>query len=74
MCNLQRTVAADITLPMETVTINTTRVEVTLRFRLAKIAIYRSSAGVVTLGRQCTDLRTTICVVWNCFYKRETTE
>ena len=50
ICNLQRIVAADIILPMDAVTIDVTRVEVALLFRLAKIAIYRSSVGVVTLG------------------------
>ncbi|GFX14801.1 uncharacterized protein TNCV_1485441 [Trichonephila clavipes] len=46
ICNLRRTVAADIALPMDAVSIDVTRVEVALRFRLATIAIYRSSAGV----------------------------
>ncbi|GFS95294.1 uncharacterized protein TNCV_2631081 [Trichonephila clavipes] len=46
ICNLRRTVAADITFPMDAVTI-----EIALRFRLATIAIYQSSVGVVTLGR-----------------------
>ncbi|GFY25530.1 uncharacterized protein TNCV_2486501 [Trichonephila clavipes] len=67
-------VAADIALPMDAVTVDVTRVEVALRFRLATIVIYRSSAGVVTLGRPPTGLRTTVCVVWNCFHKREITE
>ncbi|GFX07207.1 uncharacterized protein TNCV_2424121 [Trichonephila clavipes] len=40
ICNLRRTVAADIALPMDAVTIDVTRVEVALRFRLATIAIY----------------------------------
>ncbi|GFS56569.1 uncharacterized protein TNCV_4303441 [Trichonephila clavipes] len=40
ICNLRRTVAADIALPMDAVTIDVTRVEITLRFRLATIAIY----------------------------------
>ncbi|GFX31965.1 uncharacterized protein TNCV_3408791 [Trichonephila clavipes] len=74
ICNLRRTVVADIALPIDVVTIDVTRVEVTLRFRLATIAIYRSSVGVVTLGRQPTDLRTTVCVIWNCFHKYEITE
>ncbi|GFX45150.1 uncharacterized protein TNCV_3431981 [Trichonephila clavipes] len=56
---------------MDAVTIDVTRVEVALRFRLATIAIYRSSSGVVALGRPPTGLRTTVCVVWNCFHKRE---
>ncbi|GFT99628.1 uncharacterized protein TNCV_115051 [Trichonephila clavipes] len=43
ICNLRRTEAADIALPMDAVTIDVTRVEVALRFRLATIAIYRSS-------------------------------
>ncbi|GFW65132.1 uncharacterized protein TNCV_393981 [Trichonephila clavipes] len=51
ICNLWRTVAVDIALPMDAVTIDVTRVEVALRFRLAIISIYRSSAGVVTLRR-----------------------
>ena len=63
ICNLRRTVAGYITLPMDAVTIDITSVEVSLRFRLAKIAIYRSSTGVVTLGRQATGLRTTVCLV-----------
>ncbi|GFT57006.1 uncharacterized protein TNCV_189951 [Trichonephila clavipes] len=63
ICNLQRTVAADIALPMDAVTIDVTHVEVALRFRLVTIAIYRSSAGVVTLGGPPTGLRTTVCVV-----------
>ncbi|GFT97544.1 uncharacterized protein TNCV_387071 [Trichonephila clavipes] len=74
ICNIWRTVAADIALPMDAVTIDVTRVEVALRFRLATIAIYRSSAEVVTIGRPPTGLRTTVCVVWNCFYKREITK
>ncbi|GFT43839.1 uncharacterized protein TNCV_2547911 [Trichonephila clavipes] len=45
ICNLRHTVAADIALPIDAVTINVTRVEVALQFRLATIAIYRSSAG-----------------------------
>ncbi|GFT31717.1 uncharacterized protein TNCV_231261 [Trichonephila clavipes] len=74
ICNLRRTVAADMALPVDSVTMDITRVEVALRFRLATIAIYRSAAGVVTLGRPPTGLRTTVCVVWNCFHKREITE
>ncbi|GFW32990.1 uncharacterized protein TNCV_1939141 [Trichonephila clavipes] len=74
ICNLRRTVAADIALPMDAVTIDVPRVEVALRFRLATIAIYRSSAGIVTLGRPPTGLRAIVCVVWNCFHKREITE
>ncbi|GFV21657.1 uncharacterized protein TNCV_2416731 [Trichonephila clavipes] len=74
ICNLWRTVAADITLPMDTITIDVTRVEVALRFRLATIAIYRSSAGVVTLWRAPTGLRTTVCVVWNYLHKHEINE
>ena len=38
--NLRHTVAADIALPMDAVTIDVIRVEIALRFRLAKIAIY----------------------------------
>ena len=57
ICNLLRTVAADIALPMDAITTDVTCVEVALRFRLAKIATYRSSAGVVTLGRSATGLR-----------------
>ncbi|GFX04695.1 general transcription factor II-I repeat domain-containing protein 2 [Trichonephila clavipes] len=49
---------------MDAVTIDVTRVEVALRFRLTTIAIYRSFAGVVTLGRPSTGLRTTVYV--NC--------
>ncbi|GFS91968.1 uncharacterized protein TNCV_1931391 [Trichonephila clavipes] len=74
ICNLRRTVAADISLPMDAVTIDFTRVEVALLFRLATISIYRSSAGVVTLGRPPTGLRSIACVVWNCFHKLEITE
>ncbi|GFU85685.1 uncharacterized protein TNCV_5126941 [Trichonephila clavipes] len=74
ICNLRRKVAADIALPMDAVTIDVTCVEVPLQFRLATIAIYRSSAGVVTLGRPLTGVRTTVCVVWNCFHQREITE
>ncbi|GFV21676.1 uncharacterized protein TNCV_1834541 [Trichonephila clavipes] len=74
ICNLQRTVAADIALPMDAVTIDGTCVEVTLRFLLATIAIYRSFTGVVTLGRPPTGLRTTVCGVWNCFHEHEITE
>ncbi|GFW54331.1 uncharacterized protein TNCV_3702921 [Trichonephila clavipes] len=40
ICYLWRTVAADIALPMDAVTIDVTRGEVTLRFRLSTIAIY----------------------------------
>ncbi|GFW09068.1 uncharacterized protein TNCV_3081601 [Trichonephila clavipes] len=50
ICNFRCAVAADIALPMDAVTIHVPRVEVALRFRLATIAIYRSSAEVVTLG------------------------
>ncbi|GFY04556.1 uncharacterized protein TNCV_4416411 [Trichonephila clavipes] len=51
ICNLRRTVAADIALPMDAVTIDVTRVEEALRFRLSKIAIHRSSSpGIVPLG------------------------
>ena len=63
ICNLWRTIAVDIALPMDTVAIDVIRVEVALRFHLAKIAIYRSSAGVVTLGQSATGLRTIVCVV-----------
>ena len=72
ICNLQHNVAADTALPMNGVTIDVTCVEIVLKFRLAKIAIYQSSAEVVTLGRPATRLRKT--VVWNCFFKREITE
>ena len=48
ICYLRRTVATAITLQMDAVTVDVTHVEVDLRFHLAKIAIYRSSAGVVT--------------------------
>ncbi|GFY34654.1 uncharacterized protein TNCV_1373451 [Trichonephila clavipes] len=61
--NLLRTVAADLALPMDTVAIDVIRVEDALRFRLATMAIYRSSAGVVTIGKPSTGLRTTVCVV-----------
>ncbi|GFX03572.1 uncharacterized protein TNCV_4751571 [Trichonephila clavipes] len=74
ICYLRRTVAADIALPKDAVTIDVTRVEVSLRFRLATIAIYRSSAGVVTLERQPKGLQTIVCVFWNCFHKHEITE
>ena len=47
--NLQRTVAADIALPMDVATIDVTRMEVALRFRLAKITMHRSFAVVVNL-------------------------
>ncbi|GFU68833.1 uncharacterized protein TNCV_1548171 [Trichonephila clavipes] len=40
ICNLQRTVAADIALPMDAVTIDVTRVEVAPRVLLVIIAIY----------------------------------
>ena len=56
ICNLRCTVAADIALQKDAVTIDVTRVVVALRFRLTKIAIYRSSAGVLTL------VRPTVCV------------
>ncbi|GFW17929.1 uncharacterized protein TNCV_2231101 [Trichonephila clavipes] len=51
ICSLRRTVAADINLPMEAVTIDVTPVKVALRFRLATIATYRSSTGDVTFGK-----------------------
>ena len=73
-CHLRRTTAGDIALPMNAVAIDVTCMEVTLRFRLAKIAIYRSSAGIVAFGRQVTGRRTTVSVVWNCFHKCEITE
>ncbi|GFX30353.1 uncharacterized protein TNCV_1964591 [Trichonephila clavipes] len=63
ICNLRRTVAADIALQMDAVTIDATRVEVALRLLLSAIAVYRSSMGFVTLGRPSTGLRTTVCVV-----------
>ena len=60
ICNLQCTVAADIALPMDAVTIDVTRVEVSLQLRLAKIVIYRSSFGVVTLGQLGVGLQTSV--------------
>ncbi|GFU90175.1 uncharacterized protein TNCV_3873791 [Trichonephila clavipes] len=45
ICNLRLTVTADIALPMDAVTLDVLRVEVSLRFRLATIAIYRFSRG-----------------------------
>ncbi|GFW82487.1 uncharacterized protein TNCV_1793801 [Trichonephila clavipes] len=47
ICNLPGTVAADIALPMDAVTIDVTHVELALRLRLDTMAIYRSSMGVV---------------------------
>ena len=44
--NLRHTVSADIALPMDHITTDLKCVEIALQFRLAKIAIYRSSAGV----------------------------
>ncbi|GFU75164.1 uncharacterized protein TNCV_2056071 [Trichonephila clavipes] len=61
--NLRRTVAADIALPMDAITIDIICVEVALRFHLATVAIYRSSAGVVTLGQPPTGLRIIVCVI-----------
>ena len=46
ICNLRCTVAADIVLPMNTVTIDVTRVEVTLRFCLAKIAVHWEKSNI----------------------------
>ncbi|GFW00604.1 uncharacterized protein TNCV_2283501 [Trichonephila clavipes] len=40
ICNLRRTVAADIALPMGAVTMDVTRVKVALRFRLATLALH----------------------------------
>ena len=74
ICNLLHTIAANIALPMVTVTIDVACVEVTLRFHLTKLATYRSSTGILTLGRPATGLRTTVCVVWNYFHKCEITE
>ena len=74
ICNLRCTVAADIALPIDAVPIDVTHVEDALRFCLAKITIYRSSAGVVILGRPATGLWITDCVIWNCFHKPEITE
>ena len=74
ICNLWHTVAADITLPIDAVTIDVTCVNFALKIRLAKIEIYRSSMGVVTLGRLATGLQTTVSVVWNCFHKHEITK
>ena len=74
ICNLRRTIAADIALPKDAVIIEVIRVEVAMRFRCAKMAIYQSSAGVVTLGWPATGFRTTACVVWNSFHKCEMTE
>ena len=59
---------------MHAVTIYVILVVVTLRFCMAKIAMYRSTADVVTLGRLVTGLPTTVYVVWNCFHKLENTE
>ena len=58
ICNLRRAVATDITLPMDAVSIDVPHVEVALQFCLAKIVIYRSSAGGLAIG-----LWTTVCVV-----------
>ena len=74
ICNLQRTLTAEIALKMDAATINVTLVAVALGLRMAKLATYLSSTGLVSLGRPATGLRTTICVVWNCFHKREVTE
>ena len=49
ICNLRCTVAADIAIPMDAVTIDVIRVEVALGFQLTKIVICRSSAMVGTL-------------------------
>ena len=65
---------ADIVLPMDAATIDVTRVEVALRLRFSTTAIYRSSPGVVTLGRPATGLRTTVWLVRNCFHNLELTE
>ena len=46
MCNLRRTVATYIALPMNAEAIDVTRVEVALRFYFAKKAIYRSPVGL----------------------------
>ena len=45
ICNLWHIEAADIALPMDSITIDITHVEVTLLFRLAKIARHRLSVG-----------------------------
>ena len=74
ICNLWHTVATDIILPMGAVTIDVTHVEVAVWFGLAKIAIYRSSTGVVTLGQPAMGLQTTVCVVLKCFHQYEITE
>ena len=65
ICNLLHIVAEDIALPMDAVTIHVKYVEVALWFRLAKIAIFWSSARDVALLRPAAGLRATVCVVWN---------
>ncbi|GFU72359.1 uncharacterized protein TNCV_933101 [Trichonephila clavipes] len=47
ICNLRRTVDADIALPMNDVTIDMTRMEVALRFRLlhSNISIFRGGCN-----------------------------
>ncbi|GFV47666.1 uncharacterized protein TNCV_1708621 [Trichonephila clavipes] len=63
ICNLRRTVASDIALPMDAVTIDVTRVEVALQFCLATIAIYRSSAGLLMNAEE----KSNICDRLSCF-------
>ncbi|GFX51669.1 uncharacterized protein TNCV_5013721 [Trichonephila clavipes] len=56
ICNLRRTVAADIALPMDAVITDVTRVEVALRFRLATIAIYRFSTGLMMNAKEKNNI------------------
>ncbi|GFU62675.1 uncharacterized protein TNCV_3442771 [Trichonephila clavipes] len=73
MCNLQRTEASDIALRCNhrererERERDVTHLEVALRFRLATIAIYRSSAGVVTHGMMNAEEKSNICDRLACF-------
>lgn len=73
MKSLLRTVLADNILPSYAATADVTVMEVTRGFRLGTITIYRSTEER-GLGQPGTGIRTTVCLVWNCFRYREITE
>lgn len=69
-----RAVVKYIVLPMAAATADVKRVEIDLQFCLVTTAIYISSAGVISLGRWATGLKTTVWLIWNCSHNCEMTE
>ncbi|KAF8763929.1 hypothetical protein HNY73_022058 [Argiope bruennichi] len=61
-------------LSMAVISIEDTRVVVTLRFCLTTTAIYQSSIGVVTIGWPATGLLITVWVVSNFYQNRKMKE